>query len=47
VDEIAAGSSLQDPVIDASSQAALGERRYHWPFGRRPDDHPSLSEFEF
>lgn len=21
-----------------------GERKYHWPPGRRPDDHPSLSE---
>jgi uncharacterized protein len=21
------------------------ERKYHWPLGRRPDDHPSLSEF--
>lgn len=20
------------------------ERKYHWPLGRRPDDHPSLSE---
>ncbi len=20
------------------------ERKYHWPFGRRPDDHPSLSD---
>jgi nuclear transport factor 2 (NTF2) superfamily protein len=20
------------------------ERKYHWPFGRRPDDHPGLSE---
>jgi nuclear transport factor 2 (NTF2) superfamily protein len=20
------------------------ERQYHWPLGRRPDDHPSLSE---
>jgi nuclear transport factor 2 (NTF2) superfamily protein len=20
-----------------------GERKYHWPLGRRPDDHPSLS----
>jgi nuclear transport factor 2 (NTF2) superfamily protein len=19
------------------------ERKYHWPSGRRPDDHPSLS----
>ena len=24
-----------------------GERRYHWPLGRRPDDHPSLSELGF
>ena len=23
------------------------ERRYHWPLGRRPDDHPSLSDLEF
>ena len=20
------------------------ERKYHWPLGRRPDDHPGLSE---
>jgi nuclear transport factor 2 (NTF2) superfamily protein len=20
-----------------------GDRKYHWPFGRRPDDHPGLS----
>ena len=20
------------------------ERKYHWPPGRRPDDHPSLSD---
>jgi len=20
------------------------ERKYHWPLGRRPEDHPSLSE---
>jgi len=20
------------------------ERKYHWPHGRRPDDHPSLSD---
>jgi nuclear transport factor 2 (NTF2) superfamily protein len=24
-----------------------GERRYHWPLGRRPDDHPSLSALGF
>ena len=23
------------------------ERRYHWPLGRRPDDHPSLSDLGF
>ncbi|MFC5741438.1 DUF1348 family protein [Dyella tabacisoli] len=23
------------------------ERRFHWPLGRRPDDHPGLSEFGF
>ena len=23
---------------------AEGERKYHWPLGRRPDDHPSLSQ---
>ena len=22
---------------------AEGERKYHWPLGRRPDDHPGLS----
>lgn len=23
------------------------ERRFHWPLGRRPDDHPGLSSFGF
>jgi len=23
------------------------ERRYHWPLGRRPDDHPGLTELGF
>jgi nuclear transport factor 2 (NTF2) superfamily protein len=23
------------------------ERKYHWPLGRRPDDHPELSDFGF
>jgi uncharacterized protein len=23
---------------------AAGERQYHWPLGRRPDDHPGLSD---
>ncbi len=26
---------------------ALAERKYHWPLGRRPDDHPGLSVFGF
>jgi len=31
-------ASINDLPIGAS------ERKYHWPLGRRPDDHPSLSE---
>ncbi|SAK50964.1 50S ribosomal protein L21 [Caballeronia catudaia] len=23
------------------------DRKYHWPLGRRPDDHPSLSDLAF
>ncbi|MEG8027625.1 nuclear transport factor 2 family protein [Sphingomonas aerolata] len=23
-----------------------GERKFHWPLGRRPDDHPSLSDLD-
>jgi nuclear transport factor 2 (NTF2) superfamily protein len=26
---------------------AESERRYHWPLGRRPDDHPELGELGF
>ncbi len=25
---------------------AEGERKFHWPLGRRPDDHPSLSALD-
>lgn len=33
-------ASINDlPITDS-------ERKYHWPPGRRPDDHPSLSELE-
>jgi uncharacterized protein len=31
-------ASINDLAITAS------ERKFHWPQGRRPDDHPSLSE---
>lgn len=31
-------ASINDlPILES-------ERRFHWPLGRRPDDHPSLSE---
>jgi uncharacterized protein len=25
----------------------ISERKFHWPLGRRPDDHPGLSHFGF
>lgn len=25
---------------------AEGERKFHWPLGRRPDDHPSLNDLD-
>jgi uncharacterized protein len=31
-------ASINDVPIPAS------ERKYHWPLGRRPDDHPGLSD---
>ncbi|MEM7224379.1 MAG: nuclear transport factor 2 family protein [Pseudomonadota bacterium] len=31
-------ASINDLPIDES------ERKFHWPLGRRPDDHPGLSE---
>ena len=34
-------ASINDLAIRES------ERRYHWPLGRRPDDHPSLSDLGF
>ena len=34
-------ASINDLPIAAS------ERKYHWPLGRRPDDHPGLSELGF
>lgn len=33
-------ASINDLPIEES------ERKYHWPLGRRPDTHPSLSELE-
>jgi nuclear transport factor 2 (NTF2) superfamily protein len=31
-------ASINDLPIEQS------ERKYHWPLGRRPDGHPSLSD---
>ena len=31
-------ASINDMPIEAS------DRKYHWPLGRRPDDHPGLSQ---
>jgi uncharacterized protein len=34
-------ASINDaPILES-------DRKYHWPLGRRPDDHPSLSELGF
>ncbi len=33
-------ASINDRLI------AEGERLFHWPLGRRPDDHPSLSDLD-
>jgi len=34
-------ASINDVAI------AEADRRYHWPLGRRPDDHPGLSDLGF
>ena len=34
-------ASINDLPIQES------DRKYHWPLGRRPDDHPSLSDLGF
>jgi nuclear transport factor 2 (NTF2) superfamily protein len=31
-------ASINDLAISAA------ERKFHWPLGRRPDDHPGLSD---
>ena len=33
-------ASINDLPVDAAA------RKFHWPLGRRPDDHPGLSELE-
>ena len=40
---------LMHTRIASINDAAIGEadRKYHWPLGRRPEGHPSLSELGF
>jgi nuclear transport factor 2 (NTF2) superfamily protein len=40
------GEGLMAVRIASINDLAIGEdeRKYHWPLGRRPDDHPGLSE---
>ena len=38
---VARHASINDLAIQES------ERKYHWPLGRRPDDHPGLSDLGF
>ena len=47
---LAAGETL---VIERHGEAIgfyvpiqAKDRKYHWPLGRRPDDHPALSELD-
>src|SRR3954451_20952559 len=44
-----AENGLMRRRIASINDAAIGEndRRYHWPLGRRPEDHPGLSELGF
>jgi uncharacterized protein len=40
-DELVRHASINDlPIKDS-------QRKYHWPLGRRPDDHPGLSDLGF
>ncbi len=43
------GHGLMRRRIASINDAPIAEadRRYHWPLGRRPDDHPGLSELGF
>jgi uncharacterized protein len=41
-----AANGLMQRRIASINDLPIGEadRKYHWPLGRRPDDHPSLSD---
>jgi nuclear transport factor 2 (NTF2) superfamily protein len=43
--EFAANGLMRRRIASINDRPiAEGERKYHWPLGRRPDDHPTLSE---
>lgn len=43
--EFAADGLMQRRIASINDLAiSEGERKFHWPIGRRPDDHPSLSD---
>ena len=33
-----------DPPIPTAAAPKIDQRKYRWPLGARPDDHPSLSD---
>jgi uncharacterized protein len=43
----AAGLMVQRHASINDAPIKETERKYHWPLGRRPDDHPSLSDLGF
>ncbi len=46
--EFDAGGLMQRRIASINEHPiAEAERKYHWPLGRRPDDHPGLSSFGF
>lgn len=46
--EFDAGGLMRHRVASINEHAiAASERRFHWPLGRRPDDHPGLSDLGF
>ena len=43
--EFAANGLMQRRIASINDlPIAEADRKYHWPLGRRPDDHPSLAE---
>jgi nuclear transport factor 2 (NTF2) superfamily protein len=43
--EFAANGLMQQRIASINDLAiAASDRKFHWPLGRRPDDHPALTE---